>query len=287
MHLFDGDPLDDLIRLALREDVGAGDLTTEATVPADAVGAAVAVAKAELVLAGVEAAARVFALLDPTAAFVRRAVDGDLLGPGDVAFEVRGSLRTLLTGERTALNFVQRLSGVATLTRTAVRALEGTRTRLLDTRKTTPGLRALEKRAVRAGGGHGHRTSLADGIMIKDNHIAAVGTITDAVRRARAYAHPLVKIEVEVKNIEEVREAVAAGADLLLLDNMTDLQLAEAVRVVAGRVPTEASGNMSVARLAAVARTGVDYVSMGALTHSAPAADLSLAITRVDARKRP
>ncbi len=287
MHLFDGDALDDLIRLALREDVGAGDVTTEATVPLDARGAAVAVAKSELVLAGVDVAARVFTLIDPSITFERRAAEGDLLGPGDVAFEVTGTLRTLLVGERIALNFVQRLSGIATHTRACVRALEGTKTKLLDTRKTTPAFRALEKRAVRAGGGHGHRTSLADGVLIKDNHIAAVGSLTEAVRRARQYAHPLVKVEVEVKNLAELDEALAAGAEMLLLDNMTDAQLAQAVRRVAGRVPTEASGNMSLGRLAQVAKTGVAYVSMGALTPSSPAADLSLAITRVDGRKRP
>ena len=286
MHLFDGDPLDDLIRLALREDIGAGDLTTEATIPKEARGSAVAVAKSELVLAGVDAARRVFQILDPSVTFTARHNDGDKLSPGDLAFELHGSLRSLLIGERTALNFVQRLCGIATLTAQATAALEGTRTRLLDTRKTTPGWRALEKRAVRAGGGHGHRTSLADGVMIKDNHIAAAGSITLAVQRAKAYSHPLVKVEVEVKNLDEVREALAAGAEMLLLDNMTDAQLAEAVRVVAGRVPTEASGNMNVARLAKVAACGVDYVSMGALTHSAPAADISLAISRVEGASR-
>lgn len=287
MHLFEGDALDQLVRLALAEDLGAGDVTSEALVPTSARGAAVAVAKGELVLAGVDAAARVFHFLDPTVVFVARHADGAALGPGDVAFEVRGALRTLLSGERTALNFVQRLSGIATLARAATSALHGSRTRLLDTRKTTPGLRGLEKRAVRAGGGHGHRTSLADGVMIKDNHIAAVGGIREAVRRARAHAHPLLKIEVEVKNLAEVREAVAAGADMLLLDNMSDGQLAEAVREVGGRIPCEASGNMTIDRLAAVARTGVDYVSMGALTHSAPAADLSFAITHVTTEGAP
>jgi len=282
MHLFDGDGLDELVRMALREDVGAGDLTTEACVPVGARGSAMCYAKSDVVVAGMDAAERVFALLEPGCSFVRRAQDGDELSAGGRLFDVQGSLRTLLVAERTALNFIQRLCGVATLTRASVRALDGTRTRLLDTRKTTPGFRALEKRAVRAGGGHGHRTSLADGIMIKDNHIAAVGGITEAVRRCRAHAHPLVKIEVEVKNLDEVAEALTAGADMLLLDNMNDAQLAEAVRLVAGRVPTEASGNMNVARLQAVAAAGVDYVSMGALTHSAPAADISLAITQAD-----
>ena len=281
MHLFDGDALDQLIRLALSEDIGAGDVTTESLVPLNAQGSAIAVAKSDLVLAGVDVAERVFRVLDPSARFVRKHQDGDALVPGDFAFEVSGSLRTLLTGERTALNFVQRLSGTATVTRAAVQALAGSKTRLLDTRKTTPGFRAIEKRAVRAGGGHGHRTNLADGVMIKDNHIAAVGSITEAVQRARAFAHPLIKIEVEVKNLGETEEALKAGADMLLLDNMSDAQMAEAVRLVAGRVPTEASGNMSLERLPAIGRTGVDYVSMGALTHSAPAADISFAITHV------
>lgn len=279
MHLFNGDSLDQLVRMALAEDIGAGDVTSESLVPEAAQGSAVAVAKSHLVLAGVDAAERVFAILDPAVKFTRKKEDGAALSPGDVAFEVTGSLRSLLIGERTALNFVQRLCGIATLTREASKALEGTKTRLLDTRKTTPGFRTLEKRAVKAGGGHGHRTNLADGVLIKDNHIAAVGSIAEAVKRARASAHPLLKIEVEVKNLTELHEALKAGADMLLLDNMTDAQLTEAVRAVAGKVPTEASGNMSVDRLAAVARAGVDFVSMGALTHSAPAADLSFAIT--------
>jgi nicotinate-nucleotide pyrophosphorylase (carboxylating) len=279
MHLYDGDALDTLVRAALAEDLGAGDVTSEALVPRDASGSAQIVAKSELVLAGLDAVERVFAILDPSVAFTRTHADGDPLAPGDVACSVRGSLRSLLIGERTALNFLQRLSGIATLTRSAVEALAGTKTRLLDTRKTTPGWRGLEKRAVRAGGGHGHRTNLADGAMIKDNHIAAVGSISEAVRRARAFAHPLLKIEVEVKNLAEVREALAAGADMLLLDNMSDAQLAEAVRLVNGRIPTEASGNMTLERLARVAATGVDFVSMGALTHSAPSVDLSFAIS--------
>jgi nicotinate-nucleotide pyrophosphorylase (carboxylating) len=281
VHLFDGDALDQLIRLALTEDIGAGDATTESIVAADATGAAVAIAKGELIVCGVDVAARVFELLDARVKFTPRAKDGDALSPGDVAFELAGSLRTLLTGERAALNFVQRLSGIATLTRRCVRALEGSKTRLLDTRKTAPGFRALEKRAVRAGGGHGHRTNLADGVLIKDNHIAAAGSITQAVTRARSYVHPLLRIEVEVKNLTEVEEALRAGAGMLLLDNMSDAQLTEAVRVVNGRVPTEASGNISLDRLPAICRTGVDFVSMGALTHSAPAADIALAITNV------
>jgi nicotinate-nucleotide pyrophosphorylase (carboxylating) len=269
--------------MALAEDIGAGDVTSEALIPNDVRGSAICVAKGSLVLAGLDAAERTFAILDPAVRFERKSRDGDALSPGGFAFSLTGSLRSLLTGERTALNFVQQLSGIATLTRDAVLALAGTKTKLLDTRKTAPGYRALQKQAVRAGGGHGHRTNLADGVLIKDNHIAAVGSIGEAIRRARAHAHPLLKIEVEVKNLDEVRQAIQAGADMILLDNMSDAQLAEAVQVVAGRIPTEASGNMSIERLAAVAKAGVDYVSMGALTHSAPAADLSLAITKVGA----
>lgn len=287
MHLFDGDALDQLIRLALVEDVGAGDLTTESVVPETARGAAACVAKEELVLSGVDAAERTFFLLDPTVEFTAFRRNGDRLLPGDVAFELRGPLRALLTGERTALNFMQRLSGIATKTALAVRALEGTKTQLLDTRKTTPGLRSLEKRAVRHGGGHGHRTSLADGVMIKDNHIAAAGSIRDAVARARAFVHPLVKIEVEVTNLDELNEALDAGADMILLDNMTSQQLAECVRLVDGRVPLEASGNMTLERLRRVADAGVDFISMGALTHSAAASDLSLRITQVDGGANP
>ncbi len=279
MSQFAGDPLDHLIQLALSEDIGTGDVTTEALVPPGGKASAVAVAKGEIVLSGVDVAQRVFTRIDSEVRFTQRASDGTLLAPGDIAFEVAGRLRSLLTGERVALNFVQRLSGVATLTRAAVRALSGTKTRLLDTRKTTPGFRSLEKRAVRVGGGYGHRTNLADGVLIKDNHIAAVGGIPEAIRRARAAVHPLLKIEIEVKNLAEVKEALSAGADMLLLDNMSDTQLAEAVLQVAGKIPTEASGNVTLERLPAIARTGVDYVSMGALTHSAPAADLSFAIT--------
>lgn len=279
MHLFDGDPTDQLIRLALTEDIGSGDVTSEALLPPGERGRAVVVAKDELVLAGLDVAVRVFQMLDPAASIKRLRNDGDSLTPGDLALEVESTVRTLLIGERTALNFLQRLSGIATHTAACMRALAGTKTRLLDTRKTTPGFRTLEKRAVRAGGGHGHRTALNDGILIKDNHIAAVGSIGEAVRRARAYAHPLLKVEVEVKNLQEVDEALAAGADMLLLDNMDDAQLAEAVARVAGRAPTEASGNMSIERLPRVAAAGVDFVSMGALTHSSPAADLSFALS--------
>ena len=273
-----GDAVGRLIELALEEDVGPGDRTAEACVPAQARGAALIVAKEPLVVSGVSAAARVF-----------RALDGDcelepLLGEGDAAeagagvLRVRGRLRAVLSAERTALNLMQRLCGVATLTHSYAQALRGTRTRLLDTRKTSPGMRELEKAAVRAGGGTNHRGALFDGILVKDNHAAAAGGIGEAVRRAKAAASPFLRVEAEVGTPEQIEEALAAGADLLLLDNLGDRELAAAVKQVAGRAPTEASGGITLDRLQRIAACGVDYVSVGALTHSAPAVDLSLIV---------
>ena len=280
-----GDAVGRLIALALEEDVGPGDRTAEAVVPAGARGSAMIVAKEPLVVSGLSAAARVFRTLEPECRIEARCGEGDALDPGGVALHVEGRLRTILTGERTALNLLQRLSGVATQTRRYVRALEGTRTRLLDTRKTTPGLRELEKAAVRAGGGLNHRGALFDGILVKDNHAAAVGSIGEAVRRAKANAHPLLKVEAEVSTPQQIEEALAAGADMLLLDNLGDSELLAAVALVAKRVPTEASGGMTLDRLPRVAATGVDYVSVGALTHSAIAVDLSLVVTGTGGRK--
>jgi nicotinate-nucleotide pyrophosphorylase (carboxylating) len=236
------------------------------------------VAKEPLVLSGLAAAARVFLALDPECALEPLHAEGDAVDAGARVLRLRGKLRALLTGERTALNLLQRLSGIATLTRSYAQALAGTRTRLLDTRKTTPGLRALEKAAVRAGGGMNHRGALFDGLLVKDNHAAAAGGIGEAVRRARAAAPPLLKVEAEVSTPQQIEEALAAGADMLLLDNLGDGELAAAVAQVAGRVPTEASGGMTLERLPRVAASGVDYVSVGALTHSAPAVDLSLLV---------
>jgi nicotinate-nucleotide pyrophosphorylase (carboxylating) len=272
------DPVGRLVALALEEDIGPGDRTAEAVVPAGARGAGLIVAKESLVVSGVAAAARVFRALDPACELEALRGEGDRAGPGDGVLRVRGSLRAILSGERTALNFLQRLCGIATLTEKYVRALAGTRTRLLDTRKTTPGLRVLEKAAVRAGGGRNHRGALFDGILVKDNHAAAAGGIGEAVRRAKAGAHPLMKVEAEVSTPQQIEEALAAGADMLLLDNLGDAELAAAVQQVKGRVPTEASGSMTLDRLPRVAASGVDYVSVGALTHSAPAADLSLLV---------
>ena len=276
--------LERLLDLALEEDLALGDPTSEATLAAGAAGWGRFLAKQDMVLAGTAVAARVFERLGAECAFDRpdgaRAASGEWLG------RARGPLRSLLAAERTALNFLQRLSGVATLTRRCAEALEagGGRTRLLDTRKTTPGWRRLEKEAVRAGGGTNHRQALGDGVLVKDNHVAACGGVGEAVRRARARAPAMLKVEVEVSDLAGLDEAVAAGADIVLLDNMSDAELAEAVRRAAGRVLLEASGNMTLQRLPGVAAAGVDFVSMGALTHSAPAADISF---EVEASPRP
>jgi nicotinate-nucleotide pyrophosphorylase (carboxylating) len=267
-----------LIALALDEDVGPGDRTAEACVTAGARGSGVIFAKETLVVSGISAAARVFRALDPECELEALEGEGEEAGPGDRVLRVRGSMRAILTGERTALNLLQRLCGIATLTRRYASALAGTRTRLLDTRKTTPGMRELEKAAVRAGGGTNHRGALFDGMLVKDNHAAAAGGIGEAVRRARRAAHPLLKVEAEVSTPEQIEEALAAGADMLLLDNLGDEQLRKAVVQVKGRVPLEASGGMTLDRLPRVAATGVDYVSVGALTHSSPSVDLSLMV---------
>ncbi|BDG07234.1 carboxylating nicotinate-nucleotide diphosphorylase [Anaeromyxobacter paludicola] len=267
-----------LLSLALDEDLVLGDVTSEATIDAAARGEGSFLAKSELVLAGTAVAARVFERLGAECAF--DAADGAHLTRGKVFGRARGSVRALLAAERTALNFLQRLSGIATATRTAANALAqgGGKTRLLDTRKTTPGWRRLEKEAVRAGGGVNHRISLGDGILIKDNHLAACGGVAEAVKRARAHGSALLKVEVEVEDLPGLEEAIRAGADIVLLDNMSDADMAEAVRRAAGRVLLEASGNMTLERLPRVAATGVDFVSMGALTHSAAAVDISFEV---------
>ena len=272
------DALDRLIDLALDEDLGAaGDVTTEALVPATARGRGDLVAKEPLVFAGGSAFARVFQRLEPAASVELRVPDGARVRVGTIAASVSAALRTLLVGERTALNLVQRTCGIATLAAEAAAAVRGTGTRVLDTRKTSPGMRALSKQAVRAGGAENHRFGLFDGVLIKDNHLAAVGgDIREALRRARAGAPRLVKVEVEVTALDQLQAAIDGGADLVLLDNMDDAQVAEAVRIVRGRVKLEVSGGVTLERLPQLAALGVDYVSMGALTHSARAMDLSL-----------
>jgi nicotinate-nucleotide pyrophosphorylase (carboxylating) len=264
-----------LIELALEEDLLLGDVTSEATLDADARGEGTFLVKEELVLAGTAVACRVFERLGAECRFAR--ADGERAIRGETVGTALGPVRALLAAERTALNFLQRLSGVATATRRAVDALAagGGRTRLLDTRKTTPGWRMIEKEAVRAGGGRNHRFSLGDGVLIKDNHVAACGGVAEAVKRARAAAGAMLKIEVEVVDLPGLDAAIAAGADIVLLDNMDDAAVAAAVQRAAGRVLLEASGNMTLERLPRVAATGVDFVSMGAVTHSARAVDLS------------
>lgn len=278
------DCIDRLIELALDEDLGsAGDVTTQATVGADATGRARFLAKEPLVLAGLAVARRVFEKLDARCRVTFEVEEGAEVAAGQLFGTVEGPYRALLTGERTALNFIQRLSGIATATRQAATLLSGTRCRLIDTRKTTPGWRVLEKAAVRTGGGHNHRFGLFDGVLIKDNHIEAVGSITEAVRRARQATHHLMRVEVEVESLAQVDEALAAGADVLMLDNMSVETMREAIARIAGRAETEASGGIRHDRLATIAATGVDYISMGAITHSARAVDISLDVQAADA----
>ena len=262
------------VRRALAEDIGDGDVTTAATVPAAARARATITQKAPGVVFGLEVAAETFRALDPDAAIERLALEGEWREGGPV-LKIEGSASAILTAERTALNFLQRLSGVATLTARWVQAVAGTGARILDTRKTTPGLRALEKAAVAAGGGTNHRSGLYDAILIKENHAAIAGGVGKAVRLARAAA-PGLPLEVECRTIAEVDEALAAGAPRILLDNMSVAQLREAVRHVGGRAELEASGGVTLQTLGAIAATGVDFISVGALTHSPPALDLSL-----------
>jgi nicotinate-nucleotide pyrophosphorylase (carboxylating) len=266
-----------LVRRALDEDVGSGDVTTEATVAPDARAQALIMQKAPGTIYGLDAAEETFAMLDPDARFERLVADGRRRDQGGPVLSIEGSARALLTGERTALNFLGHLSGVATMAARAAQLVEGTGATVLDTRKTTPGLRMLEKAAVAAGGASNHRVGLYDAILLKENHIAAAGGIAQAVARAREAAPELADtLEVEVRNREEIEQALATGAPRLLLDNMSVEELRAAVAQVAGRAKLEASGNVTLENLRERALTGVDYISMGALTHSAPTLDLSL-----------
>lgn len=265
-----------LIDLALEEDVAHGDVTTMATVAPTAYADAVIQAKQRGVIAGLGVAEAVFLRVDSSLGFVASVADGDVVEPGTRLAEVSGRAQSILTAERTALNFLQQLSGVATATRTMRLLIEGTRARLVDTRKTTPGLRALQKYAVRVGGGHNHRFHLADAVLIKDNHIAAAGGIGPAVRAARDLCPHTMRVEVEVQALTQLREALEAGADIIMLDNMDCATMRQAVEFTAGRALLEASGGIREETVAEVARTGVDLVSCGAITHSAPALDISL-----------
>jgi nicotinate-nucleotide pyrophosphorylase (carboxylating) len=263
----------EVVRRALAEDLGWGDVTTEATVRPEQRARGIILVKSPCVLAGIQVAEEAFRQLDPAVSFEAGRKDGDRCAPGEVIAQVHGSAAAMLTAERTALNLLQRMSGIATLTRAFVDGSGGTIT-VLDTRKTTPTLRALEKYSVRAGGGSNHRSGLDDGILIKDNHIRLAGGVPEAVRRMKAAGHEML-VEVEAENLDQVDAAISAGADIILLDNLSIEQIREAVRRVAGRAKIEISGGVTLARLPELAQTGADYASVGALTHSAPAADIS------------
>ena len=267
-----------LIELAITEDIGLGDLTSQGLLPEDLELHGRIIAKGAGVIAGLPIAEVVFTSVDPDLQFTPRMYDGDRVSLGDLLAEVVGPGRGMLAAERTALNFLQQLSGIATLTRSFVDAVAGTKAIILDTRKTHPGYRVLEKYAVRMGGGQNHRMSLNDMLLIKDNHIEAVGSIRAAVERARA-ANPDLSIEVEVRNLDQLREALTMDVDRIMLDNMDLDETRTAVRLSAGRLPLEASGGVTLERVADIAETGVDYISIGALTHSAPALDLSMLIS--------
>jgi len=266
----------EVVRLALREDIGHGDITTLAVVPEGLPAVGHILARAEGVVAGLNVAAAVFQEVDPACEFRPLVAEGAAVVRGAGLAVVQGPARALLTAERTALNFLQHLSGIATQTRAFVEAVAGTKARIVDTRKTTPGLRALEKYAVRVGGGANHRFNLADAVLIKDNHIVAAGGIGVAVGRARAAIPHTMRIEVETETLAEVQEALTAGADLILLDNMDVEMLRAAVQLIGGRAVTEASGGVTLETVARIAATGVDYISVGALTHSVRALDISL-----------
>ena len=268
----------ELIDAALAEDVGSGDVTTGLLVPEHATGRATLTQKAPGVIAGLRAAEAVFHRVDPTLRWHTHVEEGVWREEGGLVAEVAGASRSILTAERVALNFLQRLSGVATLTARYVREVSGTRARILDTRKTTPGLRVLEKQAVLAGGGHNHRSGLFDAVLVKENHAAMAGGVGEATRRALAASVP---VEIECASLDEVSEALDAGAPRILLDNMTNDQLREAVGLVEGRAELEASGGVSLETVRAIAETGVDFISVGALTHSAQALDVSLILERL------
>ncbi len=268
--------LDAILLNALHEDIHTGDLTTLAVVPEPRQANARLVAKERLTVAGTAAAARVFTLLDPKSVLDVCCHEGQIVEKGAVMVRISGDAAALLQCERVALNLLQRMCGIATLTAGYVAAVAGTRARIVDTRKTTPGLRVLEKYAVRVGGGINHRTGLYDGILIKENHITAAGGITEAIRRARAYIPHTLKIEIETETVEQVQEALSAGADIIMLDNMSCADMRHCVELIAGRALVEASGGVNLESVRAIAETGVDIISVGALTHSSRAMDISM-----------
>ncbi|MBM6685651.1 carboxylating nicotinate-nucleotide diphosphorylase [Faecalicatena contorta] len=268
--------VDHLLLEALKEDISSEDVTTNAVMKEAVPGQVDLIAKQEGVIAGLDVFRRVFQLLDENTEVVFFCRDGERVTKGQLMGKVEGDIRVLLSGERVALNYLQRMSGIATYTRSVADLLEGTGIRLLDTRKTTPNMRVFEKYAVRVGGGYNHRYNLSDGVLLKDNHIGAAGGVREAVRMAREYAPFVRRIEVETENLEMVKEAVEAGADIIMLDNMSPEEMKEAVRLIDGRAETECSGNVTKENIASLVSTGVDYISSGALTHSAPILDISM-----------
>ena len=267
---------DKLIRMALEEDITSEDVSTNAVMPTKVQGTVDLIAKEDGVIAGMDVYARVFKLLDEDTEIEMFCHDGDEVREGDLMAKVTGDIRVLLSGERVALNYLQRMSGIATYTRSVAKLLEGSGVTLLDTRKTTPNCRVFEKYAVRVGGGCNHRYNLSDGVLLKDNHIGAAGSITKAIQMAKAYAPFVRKIEIETETLEQVAEAVEAGADIIMLDNMTPEVMKQAVALIDGRAQTECSGNITKENIARICEIGVDFVSSGAVTHSAPILDISM-----------
>ncbi|MBQ9081337.1 MAG: carboxylating nicotinate-nucleotide diphosphorylase [Clostridia bacterium] len=268
--------VDELIKLALKEDISSEDVSTNAVMPDYQKGSVQLICKQKGVIAGLQVFARVFTLLDGNTQVQLLAKDGDEVENGQLLGTITGDIRVLLSGERTALNYLQRMSGIATYTRKVANLLQGSNTKLLDTRKTTPNMRIFEKYAVKVGGGNNHRYNLSDGVLLKDNHIGAAGGVKEAVLAAKAYAPFVRKIEIEVENLAQLQEALDAGADIVMLDNMDTETMKKAVEMCKGRAQTECSGNVTAENIARIKDIGVDYVSSGALTHSAPILDLSL-----------
>jgi nicotinate-nucleotide pyrophosphorylase (carboxylating) len=267
-----------LLQSAFEEDVGTGDVTTTAALTGEEIGKASAVAKADIVVAGIDVFREAFLFLDQTIQFIGYYEDGKSVQKGNFLAEISGNLSSILTAERVALNIFQRMCGIATLTRRYVDEIKGTRAKILDTRKTAPGLRYFDKYAVRTGGGNNHRFGLYDGILIKDNHIEAAGGISRALDRVRSRLPHTLRVEIEVKNIKELEEALRSGADVIMLDNMSIEDMRKAVAIVNGKISLEASGNVTLMNVKQIAETGVDFISVGALTHSVPASDISLKI---------
>ena len=267
---------DQLIRMALQEDITSEDVSTNAVMPTEVKGTVDLIAKEDGIIAGLDVYARVFQMLDEKTEIDFKCKDGDEVKKGELMATVTGDIRVLLSGERVALNYLQRMSGIATYTRQVAKLLEGSNVTLLDTRKTTPNCRVFEKYAVRVGGGHNHRYNLSDGVLLKDNHIGAAGSVAKAVKMAKAYAPFVRKIEIEVETLDQVKEAVEAGADIIMLDNMTPEVMKQAVELIDGRAQTECSGNITKENIQKICEIGVDFVSSGALTHSAPILDISM-----------